>query len=149
MESDWYILDIGCGRGEFGRICIDRGCTYIGIDFSREALRQAHKNASEAMLLLCDITTNTILIKNGKYDIITFIEFLEHIEEDRELVTFIPPNKYVFISVPSYGGRGHIRYFNSMKEVCLRYEDLIKITNSFVIRFRGSSAIFGVFGIRK
>lgn len=49
IETDHYVLEIGCGWGEFAiRACKSTGCQVIGITLSREQLALARQRAMEA-----------------------------------------------------------------------------------------------------
>ena len=149
INPSWRVLDVGCGRGEFGRLCVDKGCQFSGIDFSAEAVKQARRNTPNSVIYHGNIFENTKLISSDKYEIITLTEFLEHIEEDLEIIRLIPSTKKVFISIPNYGGRGHVRFFSSLDEVYGRYGDMINIETSSTLTFGPRSKIYCIYGVRK
>ena len=85
------ILDVGCGTGQFGNMAKKRGHKYIGVDFSEVAIEHAKKNVKGCKFYCRDIVKNKNAITNGRYKIITLIEFLEHIENDLGIIRSIPP----------------------------------------------------------
>ncbi len=120
-------MDVGCGPGQFSRLCVEEGHPYVGIDFSQVAIEQGMKNNPELIFHLVDVVKDKSLIKKGGYDTITFIEFLEHIEDDLEVISSIPEGRNVVLSVPKYWSKAHVRAFNTRKSVYDRYGDLIEI----------------------
>jgi 2-polyprenyl-3-methyl-5-hydroxy-6-metoxy-1,4-benzoquinol methylase len=126
-------LDVGCGPGQFARLCVEEGHPYVGIDFSQVAIEQGRKNGHEAIFHLVDVVKDKSLLKKGNYDTVTLIEFLEHIEEDLEVINSIPEGKNVVFSVPKYWSKAHIRAFNTPKSVFNRYDKLMEIKNISVV----------------
>ena len=45
------ILDVGCGPGQFAKLCVEDGHLCVGIDFSQVAIEQGRKNDHEAIWL--------------------------------------------------------------------------------------------------
>ncbi len=105
----------------------------MGIDFSQVAIEQGRKNDHEAIFHLVDVVKDKSLLKKGNYDTVTLIEFLEHIEEDLEVINSIPEGKNVVFSVPKYWSKAHVRAFNTRKSVFNRYDKLMEIKNISVV----------------
>jgi len=96
------LLDVGCGDGkmihELYKNQPDQN--YIGIDYSERAILFA-----KAMTPNCNFIHGNILDQNGKFDIVTLIETLEHIPLD-EIDDFISAlhkltKSFLIITVPS------------------------------------------------
>ena len=121
------ILDVGCGPGQFAKLCIEEGHPYIGVDFSQVAIEQGRKNNPAAFFQLIDVVKDKSLLKKGNYDTVTLIEFLEHIEDDLDVLISIPEGINVVFSVPKYWSKAHVRAFNTLKSVYDRYDELIEI----------------------
>jgi len=149
LTLGWRILDVGCGPGQFAQLCLARGYEYVGVDFSPKALALAEKRVPRALLHLVNVNKNLDLISRGDYDVVTFIEFLEHIEGDLRVLKAVPSGKRVILSVPNYITRGHVREFKDMSEVKTRYGDLIKIIATDTVIFEGGNKIFIVSGLKK
>lgn len=128
LEAKCKILDVGCGPGQFAKLCINAGHPYEGVDFSKEAVKIAKKLNPTVTFHVVDVVKNRSLIAKGDYDTITFMQFLEHIKEDLEVLESIPEGKNVVLSVPKFWSKGHVRVFNDLKAVYSRYRDLLEIT---------------------
>lgn len=68
------LLDIGCGRGVAAGFFRDRGFQVKGLDISPEAVRITSERGIEAEMF--NITQDEL---EGKYDVITCFEVLEHV----------------------------------------------------------------------
>ncbi len=49
LEPRCSILDVGCGPGQFAKLCVEEGHPYVGIDFSQVAIEQGGKKDHEAI----------------------------------------------------------------------------------------------------
>ena len=117
------ILDIGCGSGQVAQLLHDKGLkNYLGIDFSVERICQARLVCPEFRFVVADIF-ETDLLSHHDYDGVVCLEFLEHVERDLQLIQNLRPGTLFWASVPNFGGKAHVRYFNSIEEVVQRYAD--------------------------
>jgi 2-polyprenyl-3-methyl-5-hydroxy-6-metoxy-1,4-benzoquinol methylase len=118
------VLDLGCGVGRFAKVLKENNFKgeYKGIDFSKNAIKFCKKTFSY------EFETSNIfdIIIEDKYDIIILLEVLEHINNDIDFISMIPSNKTIILSVPSFGGPSHVRYFKSIEDVKKRYNKLIE-----------------------
>ena len=128
LEPGWRILDVGCGPGQFARLCVDAGHPYVGLDFSEEAITLARNRVPEAKFHLTDLSKDRVPLEEGDYDVATFVEFLEHVEDDTGILGSVPPGRNIVLSVPNYEGREHVRCFDSLKSVVARYGPLVKFS---------------------
>ena len=148
LKPEWKILDIGCGPGQFSRLCADVGHPYVGLDFSEEAIKLARARVPEAEFHLVNVELDRLRIKEGNYDVITFIEFLEHVEDDLGILQSVPPGKNVILSVPNYGGMEHVRFFDSMESVVARYGSLLRITKYGELARGKKDRVYVIAGVR-
>jgi hypothetical protein len=51
------------------------------------------------------------------------LEVLEHLEKDREVVSLWPARTHCIISVPNYNSIGHVRVFETERQVLKRYAE--------------------------
>ena len=130
LDPSWRILDVGCGSGQFIKLCVERGYKCVGVDFSVEALKIAKRNAPEVAFHLVDVSKNQSIIKEGNYDVITFIEVLEHVENDLEILQAVPMGKNMVLSVPNQIGEpggSHVRGFETILKAANRYGSSFRI----------------------
>lgn len=120
------ILEVACGTGQFAHYLQDEKFTnYVGFDFSKTALRQARGKSKQK--LLYDNARNKSLYTDD-IDIIIAIEFLEHVNDDLEIINLFPSRSNVIFSVPIGGGSSHVRRFENEEAINDRYKDDIDIT---------------------
>ncbi len=74
----------------------------------------------------------TILQRVGKYQVFFFLEVLEHLEADLELLRCLPSGALMILSVPNYDSEGHVRTFESASSVIARYSTLISFHRSAI-----------------
>lgn len=95
------ILDAGCGTGFNLNYLNDYG-NVIGSDFSKEALKfckiRKHKNLVQA-------DAEILPFKSNKFDLITVLDLLEHLNDREALKEFyrvLKPNGYLIATVPAF-----------------------------------------------
>ena len=119
------ILDIGCGCGQFAKLSIESGHQCAGLDKDTEGIMFATERVPEAVFHVVDVTENQTLIRDGNYDTITFIQVLEHLDDDLAILATIPKGKRVVLSVPNFDDVDHRRFFDGMESVVERYCEFI------------------------
>ena len=118
------VVDIGCGTGGMAKILYDRRhMDYWGIDFSPKRIEIARKTVPDFKFTVADIFDLTDQLK--QYSCFIMLEVLEHIECDLELVASLPQNSTVIFSVPSFDDESHVRHFDSVDKITLRYAHLL------------------------
>lgn len=138
-ESDWYflwtvvvdrimrsgvrsVLDLGCGPGQFASLLCDKGLTqYCGVDFSARCIELAKQVCPRFEFRVADIC-NTDVIESCDYDCVVALEFLEHVENDIQVLDRIKSGTKLFGTVPNFSHISHVRHFSSEDEVRDRYE---------------------------
>jgi SAM-dependent methyltransferase len=98
------ILDLGCGTGEFLNE-LKKSCEVFGVDINETATNVA-KNVFKIKNIYpmsCEEFFN--LPDLPKYDVITFFEILEHLDNPREFINkiklLLKPNGFIAMSIPS------------------------------------------------
>lgn len=130
------VLDIGCGPGQFAEFITSHlPIKYTGIDFSKEAISIANNktynrspDGSLPTFIQADLFKPSIWTK--KFTVYTALETLEHIKDDIELISRIPTDAIVIISVPTFDDAGHVRFFKSPNKVLRRYGPYIGAESS-------------------
>ncbi len=103
LNSDFNLLDVGCGNGGFSHHLINK-CNVIGIDTSETALDYASKRGIKNLhnVILKDFDKTPY----GHINAVTIFDVIEHIEDDKEVVSQIydvlANDSYVFATVPAY-----------------------------------------------
>jgi len=125
------ILDLGCGPGQFAKMCMDKGALdYFGIDFSQQAIDQAKSmnKGNKATFVVGDLFKIGYHLNDETQVVIC--ETLEHIEKDLELITQIrnlnKGKRFVF-TVPTFDDTSHVRYYKTAKEWEDRFSDVVKV----------------------
>ena len=149
LEAGRRVLDVGCGDGPFGRLCVDLGCSYVGVDISSVAIGNAKRLVPEAEFHCVDVRVNHSLIARGDYEVIVFLEFLEHIEGDREILMEVPSGKAVLFSVPTFWSKDHVRIYAAEQDIIDRYHDLLEIRHIEALHKRGKIRKYAVKAMRK
>ena len=76
------ILDVGCGGGIFCEPLARLGANVTGIDTNKKAIQSANNHAKSQNLKINYLNTNLAGIDNQeKFDIITCMEVLEHVDD--------------------------------------------------------------------
>ena len=154
------VIDLGCGPGQFGEVCITNNITYVGIDFSSEAIEMARINLgkhpfNDSWIFLHQNAFNlndvkpTLTNSCGTLWTITLLEICEHLTDDIGLIKEIPLHSPVYISVPNFDSESHVRFFPTMREVIDRYSKVIDITHSKEYPISKVNKIFLIGGKRK
>lgn len=112
------VVDIGCGPGHMADHLADR-VLYTGLDFSEVAIDQARAlRPKRALFVWADAQVDPW----PRGDVYLFLEILEHIEHDIDLLRRVPIGKRIIVSVPNFDSEGHVRHFTSAQEAADRYQ---------------------------
>lgn len=98
------LLDVGCGQGKFLVMAKEKCPDYTGIDFDKESIKVAVDTFKLKNIYNADFYE--FLEKNGaKYDIITFFEVLEHLDNPGKFIKSVRKNLSgngsIVLSVPN------------------------------------------------
>ena len=112
------ILDIGCGEGSKSFILANyfSNAKVLGIDFTDEGIKKANNNYSEVNNLYFK-KVDIFEIQTEKYDMVSCLEVLEHIEDWQIVLKNICniSNKYILISVPTGRMRDYEKYVGHLR----------------------------------
>jgi SAM-dependent methyltransferase len=152
ISSHETIADFGCGPGEFAKFAINNGLRYkYGIDFSIEAIKRARqllpKHAKR--FKVADLYNQKTYTALKHYNVAVFLEVLEHIKKDLDILRFLPRKKRIIISLPCRPHPSHYRYFGSIKECINRYSPIVKIIGSTEVTIKSKSKIYILDGVIK
>ncbi|MEO6734639.1 MAG: class I SAM-dependent methyltransferase [Ferruginibacter sp.] len=103
IKKDDKLLELGCGSGEFLKICKNEGIDAVGLDFSPDAIRQCLEAGLDAKIL--DLTGNADMETETKKDVITAFQVLEHLDKPQTIFEFAKKaahkNSQLWIAIPS------------------------------------------------
>ena len=112
------ILDIGCGEGSKSFILANyfSNAKVLGIDFTDEGIKKANNNYSEVNNLYFK-KADIFEIQTEKYDMVSCLDVLEHIEDWQIVLKNICniSNKYILISVPTGRMRDYEKYVGHLR----------------------------------
>lgn len=99
-----HVLDVGCHTGKFGAVLKQKGCRVTGIEIDAAAAEQAKKILDD--LRLADVEEiDSFHDLAGKYDVILFLDILEHCRRPSEILKRVreslSPQGFVIASIPN------------------------------------------------
>ena len=145
------VLELGCGTGQFAQMISDTVLEpmYLGVDYSKEAIRQSKERNPEMNFLCADVFKTIIPIA----DTIVALELIEHIKDDLGLIRLFPKDKKIVFSVPNFEAANHYRCFKNKKEIRDRFTRIdIKLIKEFKLiknKFGDANTIFLCIGRKK
>lgn len=108
------VLDVGCGVGGFGKwLKANRDAEVVGLDGHKDAVATAKTHLDAAYQVdLNDLSAVKKVVGSAHYDVITFIDVLEHCYHPQELLelfkSHLKPGGRIIVSLPNiahYSGR--------------------------------------------
>jgi len=132
------ILDVGCGTGGTSTAFLKFG-NVTGTDFSSLALKFA-KNKGLTNVVRSSVTS--IPFRSEKFDIITVLDVVEHVQEDKQVLKeiwrMLKPNGIVVVTVPAFQflwsehdiASMHVRRYNNSTIIKILKDSEFKIIRS-------------------
>lgn len=116
------VLDIGCGSGQLAACLYELGgiSSYVGLDFSSEAVAIARRACPQGRFVVGDALTSPVFDET-RYDVVVCTEMLEHVERDLDIVRRFAPGVRAIFTVPNFPFASHVRHFSDSAEVAARY----------------------------
>lgn len=97
------MLDIGCSNGQMLLAAKEKGWSAIGIEANS---RSVEVSRNQGLAAFKGFFPEDMPLKNKKYDVITILDVLEHIESPlnflQEVLGFLKPGGYAAIQVPNF-----------------------------------------------
>jgi SAM-dependent methyltransferase len=100
-------LELGCGTGLTSHFLREQGGTWVSADFERDHVRSARALVGDRVL---QIGERSVPFRDGSFDVVAAINFLEHIEDDEtffaEMVRVLKPGgDFLFMAPRGEHGR--------------------------------------------
>lgn len=131
VPANSRVVHIGCGCGHLAVILRDHDVTdYLGFDFSPSAIESAQKRAPWAWFVNIDVRNVTF----PHADVFLFIDILDNIWDDVEVVNSVPNDSNVIITVPVDDGPSRVAHFPTLEDATKRYRDVMTIENADTFR---------------
>lgn len=96
------ILDVGCGTGDFLKVCQEQNFNVLGVEPNEKARNLAEMKLGNST----DIFSNLFQIDSKKFDVITMWHVLEHVPDletyIEKLTSLLNPGGILIIAVPNY-----------------------------------------------
>lgn len=73
------VLDLGCGRGEVVRTCLERGAHVVGLDFSYDALMLAQRIVPPVLAPLLRADVQHLPLQSASFDLVFALDLVEHL----------------------------------------------------------------------
>lgn len=143
------IIDIGCGVGMFAELCNSTGHNYeVGYDFSHVAIHEAMKRVPGTKFENKDFNSDSLPKHSGCA--VLFLEVLEHLENDLQLLKRMAPGNDIFITVPNFESESHVRSFENLHDALNRYGKIISVEHTNIYPVSDENKIFLIHGaVRK
>lgn len=123
------VVDLGCGTGRFAELLRRRDiATYHGYDFAPAVVEEARRYCPAFTFEVADLREwqhGSDLPDEVCY---VLLEVLEHLDDDRDLLSRLAPGQPVVLSVPNFWSESHVRRFLQPAHVFERYGDLLDFT---------------------
>lgn len=107
-ERKGRVLDVGCGVGNFLSLAQAKGWECWGIDFDRDAIAAAQATFQLTNLSVASLNEFAETYTGPKFDLITFFDVFEHIDNHREFLalakSLLADDGSIALSVPYRDG---------------------------------------------
>lgn len=105
VGEDKHVLDVGCWRGDLGRVLRAVGCKVVGLDIDKDAAEKASAVLDEVVVADVDETPLTALFAGQAFDAVVFGDVLEHLRNPatvlKDAVSLLAPDGRIVISLPN------------------------------------------------
>lgn len=99
------LLDVGCGPGAFLKEASKKGYDVWGLDFDRENVAVAKRRFGLKNVYVKSIEELSRDFSGGKFDVVTFFEVLEHLDDPvkfmSEIRGILNPGGHIALSMPN------------------------------------------------
>jgi len=118
LNSDSFILEVGCGTGNYTRYWLNSSTRICGLDLSRRMLRKAASKIDSDKLMLIQADAEHLPFKDSCFDAVLSINTLEHLDDIpqalREMKRVTKNSERIVVSTPNDNPMQYIlaRFYN-------------------------------------
>jgi SAM-dependent methyltransferase len=125
-QKNQYVLDAGCGRGTYTRHLLKYSKQVFALDYSTDHINALQRRLGYLPQLSLHVgSAENLPFPNEKFDLVIHCEVLEHIHNDRKVVSelyrVLRPNGRLVLSVPvppaPIDDSEHVREGYTLKEI--------------------------------
>ena len=130
--SIYSLADLGCGDGPFVKVMTDRkqpAHFYWGVDADLDKVEKARNNFPGWNFVYGDVFSDRIKNELGRFDAFLMVDFLEHLEGDRDLklLASLPIGSYTVFTARTVEAPDGLRWFEKAEDINTRYSHLIQL----------------------
>ena len=129
IPSKLKVLDLGCGNGRLYKLLKTKEVDYLGIDFSKNLVKEAKKRHPQAKFKIADITAKKTWKNLGKFDLVFCIAVLHHLPTKalrkwvvKQVYQVLKPNAKVFVTVWNLRQKRYLKYHFSIDSLKLKWQ---------------------------
>lgn len=119
------VVDLGCGTGRFAELVKFKKQRYYGFDFAPAVIAEAKTYQPGMSFEVADLREWEHGADLPDECCYVLLEVLEHLDDDRGLLSRLAPGQPMVFSVPNFWSESHIRRFLQPAHVFERYGDLL------------------------
>lgn len=122
IQEEEFLLDVGCGTGDFLKSCIDKKWHVFGVEPNDAAKNLAEQKLGLKRGSVIFSSLDEMIQKNnskplkGKFSVITLWHVLEHVPEPldylKTLKDLLKPNGRIILALPNYKSHDAVHYKN-------------------------------------
>jgi ubiquinone/menaquinone biosynthesis C-methylase UbiE len=86
LRKDLLVLEIGSGKGEYGRILGSLGANLVSMDVSRESISECKRSNVHDNVHFVIADAQDLPFRDGEFDRVFSVQVLEHVPDDRKSV---------------------------------------------------------------
>ncbi len=104
-QRNQHALDAGCGRGYYTRLLLPRSAKVTALDYNQTSIQALRRRLGHLDNLSLHVgSADNLPFANEQFDLVTHCEVLEHIHDDRQVVSelfrVLQPGGRLILSVP-------------------------------------------------
>lgn len=128
VTAEARVVDVGSRAGHMAELLGAEDVTdYLGFDFAPTAVEAAEQRAPWAWFVNIDVRQ----VRFPHADLFLFVDVLENIWDDVEVVNSVPSDSRLIVSVPREDGPARVAHFPELEAATDRYRDVMEIEDAY------------------